>query len=319
MSKKYDWMTALQRNDDILNRLSGATTAISLIADSTAWVRLNQMDQKLFSAADSALVQLSKIENLCSPAMLSNQTSALGLLGTTLSMGYVAAAKLAVKPTILDGIAQMSSVATAVSPGMFAAADQVAKILQLYQFPSIVSHMDTALSQLGSFDKSIFEAAQTYDFSGIEVRDDGVITFEGVEYGTEEITAELTAQIEIAKKPTLREKFESFQQRIWLLLLVLNIIMFLPQVPETVDFYCDTVAQIQELYEERSHICFTIKERSILREEASSTAARILYLPYDTPLEIIADIPRWYQVKYTKEDGTEVIGWISKISVETEG
>ena len=55
-----------------------------------------------------------------------------------------------------------------------------------------------------------------------------------------------------------------------------------------------------------------------MREEASSTAARILYLPYDTPLEIIADIPRWYQVKYTKEDGTEIIGWISKISVETE-
>ena len=66
-------------------------------------------------------------------------------------------------------------------------------------------------------------------------------------------------------------------------------------------------------------ICFTIKERSILREEASSTAARIRYLPYDTPLEIISDIPRWYQVTYTDENGAEITGWISKISVELEG
>ena len=95
--------------------------------------------------------------------------------------------------------------------------------------------------------------------------------------------------------------------------------MTLPDVPEKIEFYCNTVAQIQEIYEEKSHICYTIKEQSILRKEANSTAARILYLPYDTPLEIIADIPRWYQVKYTKEDGTEIIGWISKISVETEG
>lgn len=62
-----------------------------------------------------------------------------------------------------------------------------------------------------------------------------------------------------------------------------------------------------------------IKERSILREEASSTAARIRYLPYDTPLEIISDIPRWYQVTYTDENGSEITGWISKISVELEG
>ena len=86
----------------------------------------------------------------------------------------------------------------------------------------------------------------------------------------------------------------------------------------TSEFYCDTVAQIQKLCEERSSICFTIKDRSVLREEVNSTATRILYLPYDTQLEIIADTPRWYQVKYTDEGGTEIIGWISKISVETK-
>lgn len=318
MSKNNDCMSALQRNDDVLQRLNGATTALSLLAENTAWVRLNRMDQKLFSAADAALAQIPKMDNWYKPSTLGLQTSALGVLGSSLSAGYSAAARLAVKPTILEGIAKMGTFATITPMGMFSAADQLSKILKLYQTPDIVSRMDSALSQLASFDSSILEAARSFDFSGVEVHDDGVIIYDGVEYGTEEITAELNSQIEIAKKPTLREKFKSFQQRIWLLLLVLDIIMFLPQVPETVEFYCDTVAQIQKLCEERSHICFTIKESSILREEASSTATRILYLPYDTPLEIIEDIPRWYQVKYTDEDGIEIIGWISKISVETE-
>ena len=318
MSKNSDWMTTLQHNDDILQRLNGATTALSLLAENTAWVRMNRMDQKLFSSADSVLAQLTKMDDWYKPSTLGFQTSTLGLLSTSLSAGYSAAAKLAAKPTILDGIAKMGTFAAIMPTGMFSAADQLSKILKLYQTPGIASHMDSALSHLASFDTSILEAARLFDFSGIEVHDDGVITYDGVEYGSEEIAAVLDTQIDIAKKTTLREKFESFQQRIWLLLLVLNIIMFLPQVPETVEFYCDTVAQIQELCVERSRICFTIKERSVLREEASSTAARILYLPYDTPLEIVADIPRWYQVKYTDEEGTEIIGWISKISVEKE-
>lgn len=197
--------------------------------------------------------------------------------------------------------------------------DQMTKALRMYQTPDIIQHINSVLSNLPSFDSAILETAKSLDLSDIEIHDDGAIIYDGVRYDSERIATVLDTQIEVAKKPTVREQFEALKQRLWLLLLILNIIMFLPQVPETVEFYCDAVAQMQDILEEKSRICFTIKERSILREEASSTAARIRYLPYDTPLEIISDIPRWYQVTYTDENGAEITGWISKISVELEG
>ena len=94
--------------------------------------------------------------------------------------------------------------------------------------------------------------------------------------------------------------------------------MFLPQLPETVDYYRNVVSQIEQVVLQKSQICFTIKEKAFLREEPNSKAKRVVTLPYDTPLEIIETIPRWYQVKYIDENGVEIIGWISKISVETE-
>ena len=221
MNKNNDWMAAFQRNDDMLQRLNGATAALSLFAENAAWVKMRRVEQKLFSAADTVVAQITKTDDWYKPSTLGLQASTLGLLDPSLSAGYVAAAKLAAKPAILDGIAKMGAFATTVPVGVFSTADHLSKILKLYQIPNIVSHMDSALSHFASFDKSIFEAAQTYDFSGIEVRDRGVITYDGIEYGAEEIAAALDAQIEIAKKATLREKFESFQRRIWLLLLVL--------------------------------------------------------------------------------------------------
>ena len=116
----------------------------------------------------------------------------------------------------------------------------------------------------------------------------------------------------------MRERFEALQQKLWLLLLVFNLIMFLPQLPETVDYYRNVVSQIEQVVLQKSQICFTIKEKAFLREEPNSKAKRVVTLPYDTPLEIIETIPRWYQVKYIDENGVEIIGWISKISVETE-
>ena len=94
--------------------------------------------------------------------------------------------------------------------------------------------------------------------------------------------------------------------------------MAIPDIPEKVEFYSKVITELRITASQQSRICFTIKERAILREEPSSKARRILTLSYDTPLEIVEIIPRWYQVKYTNEAGEETIAWISKISVETE-
>jgi hypothetical protein len=319
MSKNNDWFSSLQRSDDVMKRLCGATTALSQLAESAAWVKINRLDQNLFSAADSIVATLSRMDNWYKTTSFEAQARTLRLLGESLSTGYMAATKFAATPTILDGLSKIEQAISITPSGAFSAMDQMTKALRMYQTPDIIQHINSVLSNLPSFDSAILETAKSLDLSDIEIHDDGAITYDGVRYDSERIATVLDTQIEVAKKPTVREQFEALKQRLWLLLLILNIIMFLPQVPETVEFYCDAVAQIQDILEEKSRICFTIKERSILREEASSTAARIRYLPYDTPLEIISDIPRWYQVTYTDENGAEITGWISKISVELEG
>lgn len=319
MSKNNDWFSSLQRSDDVMKRLCGATTALSQLAESAAWVKINRLDQNLFSAADSIAATLSRMDNWYKTTSFEAQARTLRLLGESLSTGYMAATKFAATPTILDGLSKIEQAISITPSGAFSAMDQMTKALRMYQTPDIIQHINSVLSNLPSFDSAILETAKSLDLSDIEIHDDGAITYDGVRYDSERIATVLDTQIEVAKKPTVREQFEALKQRLWLLLLILNIIMFLPQVPETVEFYCDAVAQIQDILEEKSRICFTIKERSILREEASSTAARIRYLPYDTPLEIISDIPRWYQVTYTDENGAEITGWISKISVELEG
>lgn len=319
MSKNNDWFSSLQRSDDVMKRLCGATTALSQLAESAAWVKINRLDQNLFSAADSIVATLSRMDNWYKTTSFEAQARTLRLLGESLSTGYMAATKFAATPTILDGLSKIEQAISITPSGAFSAMDQMTKALRMYQTPDIIQHINSVLSNLPSFDSAILETAKSLDLSDIEIHDDGAITYDGVRYDSERIATVLDTQIEVAKKPTVREQFEALKQRLWLLFLILNIIMFLPQVPETVEFYCDAVAQIQDILEEKSRICFTIKERSILREEASSTAARIRYLPYDTPLEIISDIPRWYQVTYTDENGAEITGWISKISVELEG
>lgn len=319
MCKYNDWFSSLQRIDDVMRRLCGATTALSQLTESTAWIKMNRLEQNLFATANSAIATLSRMDSWYKTTSFEAQVRTLSLFCESLSSGYMAAKKFAVMPTILDGLNKIERAISITPLGAFSAMDQMTKALKMYQTPDILQHINSALLNLSSFDTTILELAKSLDLSDIEIHDDGAITYDGVTYDSEKIATVLDTQIEVAKNPTPREQFEVLKQRLWLLLLVLNIIMFLPQVPETVEFYCDTVAQIQDILEEKRRICFTIKECSVLREEASSTAARIRYLPYDTPLEIISDIPRWYQVTYTDENNTEITGWISKISVELEG
>lgn len=75
----------------------------------------------------------------------------------------------------------------------------------------------------------------------------------------------------------------------------------------------------QSVYEavmDLPEMCYTIKEKSYIRAEANAKSGILATLVYDTKLEILEDIPRWYKVKYIDETGTETEGWISKISVE---
>lgn len=314
-----DWLSAFQHSNEVLKQLDGITETLSKFSEYVPYAKIQGFEKKLFSAVDFAFEQYTQTNNLFKEISFDAKINALNSIGNIISSSYFAASKIVTTPELFEEIVKIDKVTYDAIPGAVSAIDQIGKALKLYQVPGIDSSINNILSQLSVLDPSLFEAAKHFDLSEVEIDNEGDILYEGLKYSHEEIPNILDSQMGIVKKVTLKDRFEELCKRFWLLLIVLRLIMFLPQLPETVEFYRDTVMEIQYILEEKSHICFTIKERSILREEARSNSPYIIYLPYDTPLEIIDTIPRWYQVKYTDENGVEIIGWISKISVEMEG
>ena len=191
--------------------------------------------------------------------------------------------------------------------------------LDFYNSPTIVEQMKFIASAFPDLmDQKLIEAAVSVDLSELQIQENDILSYNGVQYTPDALHSELEQQVALAKsdKASLRARFEELKQKLWLVLLLLNLILLLPDIPEKVEFYHEIVSQALDITREKSRICFTINERSYLREDPNSGARIILVLRYDTPLEILDDIPRWYKVKYTREDGSEEVGWISKISVD---
>lgn len=192
------------------------------------------------------------------------------------------------------------------------------KMLEAYENAALVAQMENVINNIPSLDPAVFDLAAEFDIGSVDFSDDGDIICGGERYKAEELASEVTAQIESAKneKVPAREKAEDLKKRFWLLLLIVRLLLFLPQTPEIADYYSNAVSEIQAMIGQSEQTCCTIREISYLREEADSSSRIIIHIPYDSTLEIIDDIPRWYRVKYDAGGGEEYLGWISKISVE---
>lgn len=195
---------------------------------------------------------------------------------------------------------------------------KTSKMLEAYENTALVAQMENVLNNIPTLDQAIFDLAAEFDIDSVDFSDDGDIICGGERYKAEELASEVTAQIESVKdeKVSAREKAEDLKNRFWLLLLIVRLLLFLPQTPQMVDYYSNAVSEIQAVIGQAERICYTIRDISYLREEADSSSRIIIHIPYDSKLEIVDDIPRWYQVKYAAGDGEEYLGWISKISVE---
>ena len=346
MNKKQS--SILQYNDDMMNRMHRTTTDTwrkvnrmnenpfsapdSVIAQLS---RANKLDRNIFSAPDSAITRLSRVNKLdrnifSTPDSVIAQLSRANKLDrnifsapdsaiTRLSQVYKIDRNIF--STVESAITQLFQVYK-IDSAAFSAAEstrvQLIKAFKLYQIPDIHGHIERSISRLASLDSSVLEAAKQFDLSDIEFCDDGTITYAGESYNSEEITTALDEQLETVKTLTLRERAEDFFKKYWMVLLIIQLIWNAPTIESTIEWYNKKYIQIQEALEEKQKICFTKKERSNLREGASMEATRIRYLPYDTRLEILDDIPRWYQVKYIDENGIAFIGWIAKINVDLE-
>ena len=316
MSKFTAWDDILEKLNwqDKLLRSSGLTLAQS-VEQSLAAATLN-LTKPIIDLPETTFRQYDVLDKMVASPILDQ----LAQMERQYAQVFDVAEKLLKAPAIQSYMDQMDRLSEAVTRGTTFGLTQMSDILELYSSPAITRQIQQATALLPNLDEMLLQAASAFDASRVKVEDEDTISYEGVSYSIEALDAELQEQIKVVEenKPTLRERFETLQKKLWLLLLVFNLIMFLPQLPETVDYYRNVVSQIEQVVLQKSQICFTIKEKAFLREEPNSKAKRVVTLPYDTPLEIIETIPRWYQVKYIDENGVEIIGWISKISVETE-
>lgn len=192
--------------------------------------------------------------------------------------------------------------------------DSLQKILEQYQHQ--ISEMICSISTI----PLSLLADNAIDFSEVEILSDMSVKYGETVLSKEKVAQEFESQIkELKQKPrSLYDKFEDVKKKFWLVFLILNLIMFIPQIPETCEFYTDMVAQTKALFFNKTECCWIIKEHAYLRETANSKANIICTLPYDTELEVLSETPRWLEVKYIDESGEEYTGWISKISVERE-
>lgn len=198
---------------------------------------------------------------------------------------------------------------------------QILETIKFFESSAIAEQLKSITASIASNGiPALLEVAKAIDLSKYNIDSDGNLTYKGVEYTQGEVERELDKHVKNEKegKHSLREKYETLKKKLWFIIALVQLVMILPELPSKYTFYTNLASEIEQVIIQKERICFTIKERTYLRERPNSSARITKVLKYDTPLEILDDIPRWYQVKYTDDDGLEVIAWISKISVETE-
>lgn len=219
-------------------------------------------------------------------------------------------------------IAGLSHVVTAFAEGLKAFTNStsyqgVTKFLEQYQnsIGQIISSV-----QLLPIDK--FEAMdhiwEDFNIDDVSISENGDLTYQGVTYEKEVVPQELVRQVqELEQEPiSLKQKAEKIGEKFWLLFFIVSVAFAIPDLAEKISWYANVAQSIYEAVMDIPQKCYTIKEKSYIRADANAKSKILATLVYDTELEILEDIPRWYKVKYIDETGTETEGWISKISIE---
>lgn len=271
---------------------------------------LNSIPESVFRQA----AYMDRISRNFTPAAITAQIEQYEIIRQQLE----AAVRLQSSPAFESAYRHLEAVNQSMVFDSVEALLKTSKMLEAYENTALVAQMENVLNNIPSLDPAIFDLAAEFDIDSVDFSDDGDIICGGERYKAEELASEVTAQIESVKdeKVSAREKAEDLKNRFWLLLLIVRLLLFLPQTPEIADYYSNAVSEIQAMIGQSEQICYTIREISYLREEAASGSRIIIHIPYDSELEIVDDIPRWYRVKYDAGGGEEYLGWISKISVE---
>ena len=193
----------------------------------------------------------------------------------------------------------------------------VTKVLDQYQYS--MDQMFTSIQNL-SIDKfeSLHQMGMDLEIGDVSISENGDLTYQGMTFEKEVVPQELERQVqELEQEPiSLKQKAEKIGEKFWLLFFIVSVAFAIPDLAEKISWYANVAQSIYEAVMDIPQKCYAIKEKSYIRADANAKSKILATLVYDTELEILEDIPRWYKVKYIDETGTETEGWISKISIE---
>lgn len=195
---------------------------------------------------------------------------------------------------------------------------QAAKLFESFQ-PSVIEQYVSTINRMpNNLINELSQISTTVDISSAIISDNGTLTYNGVTYTQEEVIQELEEQTaDIIEEHSI---IDNLKEKYALLIFIFTIFVGIPSnvsaFEDSVEFYRNKIEFVLEKIKDEPSKCYVIKEQAYLRSESNAKSKILKTLIYDTELEIIEVIPRWYHVKYTDETGVEQEGWISKISVE---
>ena len=301
--------------EEMKTSLSWVNDTVSLWKTNGNWYKIEKMNDELQRSIQQLKPQFDYANRVFRSPIIQEQLDLYNQLGKSMAQAVSVYSKIFDSPSMRSYMIEIQELKK--SFALFE--DSVwRKLIASLDSVILEQQVERTIPILSNLDSSVIEAARTFDSSSVQINSEGDISFEGNKYSGEEIIAELDNQIRQAQpeKLTLKEKFEELQKKFWLLIFVINIIIAIPDIPDKIEFYRDITNQVISITQEIDRIAYTIRDYSYLRSEPNAKSTLIMVLPYDSYLEIIEDAPRWYKVKFINENGDEIIGWISKISVE---
>lgn len=323
---------SLQRTQAIINQanLSPAAMALASMPSSIIQQRfeqINGLSEALTYATKTAFQQTQQIAQVFRSPEIRMQLEQVNRLNDVLiqsthlaNLQISSAMDFLKNPAVQSQLDQMSKMGAVFEQINNPALSQITKALEAYRSPALQRQLESFQSLSQTTLSAMSEAVKSFNLSDIQFNYNGTLVYGGVEYSQEAVAEEFCAQVqEVEKNPSsLKQCAEKLQEKFWLLFLIVQLLVFLPQLPETIEFYQGFISQVCEAINNENQTCYVIKERAYLRAESNAKSAVVATLVYDIPLEVLDAIPRWYQVKHIDNNGKELIGWISKISVETE-
>ena len=196
--------------------------------------------------------------------------------------------------------------------------------------------IDPFISRLDFVDRDViadWDINETYwtdynDFPEIVFNEDeGTFVFDGKSYSSQELSAKVDAEIEEIRNQTQPISFDEIKRKYWLTIVICGLIWYMLTLPPTIDNainwhrengWMSSLIGASSVAEE-TNLCvyvWTISERTRLRDEPNAEGTIMRWLPIETELRVISDVPRWYEVEYTTKDGELLTGWVPKRYVE---